>query len=110
MQNRPEMGKGLGGRWSGEVGGVTESQQKFSASGQTISERQAAYLLDEQVELLGHLPAGVAAHGCDATQVGARQAGNAAPRERLFHLSGRKKRKDVSLNRPFPVTDLLIGP
>lgn len=39
MQNRPEMGKDLGRGWSGGIESVIESQKKFSASGQTISER-----------------------------------------------------------------------
>ena len=48
------------------------------------------YLLNEQVELLRDLPARIAPHSRDALQVGARQAGNAAPGERLLHLQKRK--------------------
>lgn len=48
-----------------------------------------SYLLDEQVELLGDLPAGVPSHHCHTPQVGvACQAGDAAPGERLLHLGG----------------------
>lgn len=41
------------------------------------------------MELLGDLPAGVPAHHRHTLQVGAaRQAGDAAPGERLLHLGG----------------------
>lgn len=46
----------------------------------------SSYLLNEQVKLLSDLPARIATDSRDALQVGARQAGNAAPGKRLLHL------------------------
>lgn len=45
-----------------------------------------SHLLDEQVKLLGDLPAGIPLFSRDALQLVARQAGNAAPRKQLCHL------------------------
>lgn len=64
------------------------------------------YLLDEQVELLSDLPAGIAPFGRDALQVAARQAGNAAPRKRLAHLRAEGKGQE---ERSSPSNILLMG-
>ncbi len=56
------------------------------------------YLLNEQVKLLSDLPAWIPPYSRDALQVSARQAGNAAPGERLLHLHRVKMSRRASNN------------